>query len=214
MNYCTLTCDRGDRPQFFEFCIKQLKSLNGDAPPTNAYLINDKPKTDEFDLIPRFKQGIELAKRDGFENVYCIESDDYYPADYFQKLPIGDCDFIGYSDTTYYNLRNRTYATFRHPGRSSLFTTAFKISALDGFDWPSDNKVFLDVALWKFAQKTKKKITLIKGNPCLGIKHGLGLVGGKGHKMKMQNKDNDLRFLRSRVSEEAFEFYKTLMLTL
>jgi hypothetical protein len=214
MTYCTLTCDRGDRPKFFEFCIKQLRALNGDWPPMNAYLMNEKPKTDGFDLVPRFKQGVDLAKRDGFKSVYCIESDDYYPKDYFQKLDIEVYDFIGCQDTTYYNLRNRTYATFKHPGRSSLFTTAFKIEALKGFNWPADNKVFLDVALWDYAKKTKKKVKLLKDNPCLGIKHGTGLCGGKGHRMMMKNKDPDLKFLRSRVSEEAFEFYRTLILTL
>jgi hypothetical protein len=30
----------------------------------------------------------------------------------------------------------------------------------------------------------------------------------------MRHEDNDLSFLKSRLDEEAFEFYKTLMLTL
>jgi hypothetical protein len=180
--------------------------------PMNAYIMNDPPKSSEPDLVPRIKQGIELAKKDGFTHCYIIEDDDFYNVGHLNRAL--DFDFFGYTDSTYYNLRNRTYATFKHPGRSSLFTTAFKISALDGFDWPSDNKVFLDIALWNFARKTKKKIKLLKNNPCLGIKHNMGLVGGKGHRMNMRNKDNDLRFLKSRVSEESFEFYKTLMLTL
>jgi hypothetical protein len=157
------------------------------------------------------KQGVELAKRDGFKTVYVFENDDFYTQEYFQDF---EEDFFGYETTTYYNLRNRTYETFKHPGRSSLFTTAFKIEALQGFNWPADNKVFLDIALWDFTKKTKKKVKLLKENPCLGIKHGIGKCGGKGHRMTMRYKDNDLKFLRSRVSEDAFEFYTDLMKTI
>ena len=209
MTRCTITPTRGgERKPLFEFCMKQLTEFTGGK---NNYVMNDPPTSNEPDLIPRIKKGIELARRDGFTTVRIVEDDDYYSKEYFQDF---EEDFFGYSDTTYYNLRNGTYATFKHPGRSSLFTTAFKIKALDGFNWPKDNSVFLDLALWTFAKKTKKKIKLLKENPCLGIKHGIGKCGGKGHRMTMRYKDNDLKFLRSRVSEEAFEFYKTLMLTL
>jgi hypothetical protein len=213
MSYCTITPDRGDRPQFFEYCIQQLKELNGTYP-MNAYLMNDKPTSNDFDLVPRVRKGVELAKRDGFKSVYCIESDDYYPKDYFNVLNIGNYDFVGFNSTTYYNLRNRTYATFTHPGRSSLFTTAFKIEALDKFVWPPDNKVFLDISLWRYAKEKKKKVKLYKENPCLGVKHSVGLCGGKGHRMKLRHHDPDLKFLRSRVNDAAFEFYTKMMLTL
>lgn len=214
MNYCTITASRGgERKEFFEFCLKQLNKLNG-GPPTNAYLMNERPTSNEVDLIPRIKKGIELAKRDGFEYCYVIEDDDYMVPDYFQRMTTEDYDFIGYQDTVYYHLKSKTYGTFKHPHRSSLFTTAFKISALDGYVWPPDNYIFLDVNLWKWANEKKKKIKLLKNNPCLGIKHGVGKTGGKGHRMTFVNKDKNLSFLRSRVNEEAFEFYTKLMLTL
>lgn len=213
MNYCTITPDRGDRPMFFEFCVSQLTKVNS-KPPMNAYLVNDKPTTQDFDLVPRIRAGVEAARKDGFKYAYCFESDDYYPADYFQRMATEDYDFIGYQDTVYYHLKSKTYGTFKHPHRSSLFTTAFKISALDGYVWPPDNYVFLDVHLWKWANEKKKKIKLLKNNPCLGIKHGVGKTGGKGHRMTFANKDKNLSFLRSRVDDEAFEFYTKLMMTL
>lgn len=209
MSYCTITPSRGgERKPLFQYCIRQLAQLIG----TNNYIMNDPPKNGNVDLVPRIRYGVDLAKKDGMDYAFMVEDDDYYTADYFnQDL---DFDFFGYETTTYYNLRNRTYETFKHPGRSSLFATAFKISALEGFTWPADNVVFLDIALWDFAKKTKKKVKLLKDNPCLGIKHSIGKCGGKGHRMTMRNKDPDLKFLRSRVSEEAYEFYTTLMLTL
>lgn len=213
MTFCTLTPDRGDRPQFFEFCIKQLNKLNN-SHPMNAYLMNDKPKNGEVDLVPRMRAGIEHAKKDGFKAVYVVESDDYYPANYFDQMGIGDYDFIGYQETIYYSLRNKTYGIWKHPNRSSLFCTAFKIAALENYVWPPNHYVFLDDHLWKWANQKKKKIKLLKSNPCLGIKHGIGKTGGKGHRMTFKNKDNDLSFLKSRVDEESFEFYTKLMLTL
>lgn len=178
----------------------------------NAYIMNDPPKNDAVDLVPRIRQGIELAKKDGFTHVYCIESDDFYACDYLAR-PL-DFDFFGYSDTYYYNLRNRTYAKYLHPNRSSLFCTAFKISALEKFKWPPDDTIFLDLEIWKHASRGRFKVKLLKNNPNLGIKHGLDLCAGKGHKFNMRNKDEDLSFLKIRVDGEAFEFYKDLMLKL
>jgi hypothetical protein len=213
MSYCTITPNRGgERKILFEFCIQQLKKLNGGKPPMSAYIMNDPPKSDAVDLVPRIRQGIELAKKDGFTHVYCIESDDFYVSDYLAR-PL-DFDFFGYSDSWYYNLRNRTYAKYLHPNRSSLFCTAFKISALDKFKWPSDDTIFLDIAIWQHASRGRFKTKLLKGNPNLGIKHNIDKVGGKAHKWTMRNSDEDLSFLKSRVDETAFEFYKDLMLTL
>lgn len=178
----------------------------------NGFIMNDPPKDGNVDLVARFRQGVEYAKNAGFTHLYCIESDDHYTIDYL-KRPL-DFDFFGYQDTTYYHLKNRTYANFIHPRRSSLFTTAFKISALDKFVWPPDNALFLDLEIWKFAMRGGFKINLLKGNPCLGLKHGIGKVGGKAHGWTMKNKDNDLRFLKSRTDTESFEFYTKLMLTL
>lgn len=212
MSYCTITPTRpGERKPLFEHCIWQLNRMNG-GPPNNAYIMNDPPRSGEVDLVPRIKQGVELAKRDGFTHIFIAEDDDFYTIDYL-KRPL-DFDFFGYSDTTYYHLRNRTYANFIHPRRSSLFTTAFKISALDRFVWPADNTVFLDVEIWKFAMRGRFKVKLLKGNPCLGLKHGVGLTGGKGHRMTFKNKDPELKFLKSRVDPESFQFYKDLMLKL
>lgn len=210
MTYCSITPTRpGERKPLFEFCIKQLNEMFiAVNSPVNAYVMNGTCKSSEPDLIPRIRDGIELAKKDGFTHCYIIEDDDFYNVNHFNRDL--DFDFFGYSDTTYYNLRNSTYATFNHPRRSSLFTTGFRISALSGFKWPADNKIFLDIALWDFAIKTKKKITLLKGNPCLGVKHSLGLCAGKGHRMILKNKDSNKEYLKDHVSDEAFELYNKI----
>jgi hypothetical protein len=153
-----------------------------------------------------------MAKKDGFQFVFVAESDDWYPFNYFDIIgDLTNIDFVGFSSTTYYNLRNLTYETMQHKDRSSLFCNGFRISALDKFIWPNDNTTFLDVTLWEYANRHDKRIKLIKDNPCLGIKHNLGKVGGKGHKMHMKNQDNNLHFLKTFVDEEAYLFYTDLM---
>lgn len=209
--YATITPSRGDRNKLLGFTMARLNA------PFKITCI-EPPKSDDVDLVPRIKHGIEVAKRNGYEFVFIIEDDDYYPIDYFERFEdFEHFDFVGYSDTTYYNIRSRTWETFEHSGanrRSSLFTTGFRISALDRFTWPRDNYKWLDIKLWEYANRCGKRIRLLQNNPALGIKgHGQGKVAGKGHIIELKNKDPDLSFLKASVDEQAFEFYQTLMNT-
>lgn len=189
--------------------------MNGGKPPVNAYIMNERPVSDAVDLIPRIREGFNKAKADGFEFMFIIESDDYYPANYFSLFgDLSNVDFVGFSSTTYYNIRNKTFEILKHKDRSSLFCTGFRISDLDKFSWPNDNEKFLDVRLWEYAQRMGKRVRLIEDNPCVGIKHGIGKCAGKGHVMQLKNQDNNLHFLRSIVDTESFEFYKQLMRTI
>lgn len=210
MKYCTITPNRGgERNELFQFCLKQLQKMNGGHHVTNAYIMNDRPISDQCDLIPRVKYAVDLAIRDGYEYAFIVESDDYYPADYFNFEM--NADFIGFEKTVYYNIRNRSHQNITHSGRSSLFCTGFRLEALKGFNWPADHVPFLDLALWKFAKEKKKKVKLIKQPTALGIKHGIDKCGGKAHKWDMRNKDHDLSYLKSHTDEESFLFYTDLM---
>jgi len=208
MDYCTITPTRSDRPKLLDFCKHQLDRMSEGRP---SFVIDYKPRTTLPDLVPRMKIGYEMAREAGAEFVFIIEDDDAYPEDYL-RTKVLDFDFFGYNTTTYYNLRNQTYATFKHKNRSSLFCTGFRVSAMEGFRWPSPTSVFLDLEIWDYAVRKKKHIVLHDNNPCIGIKHGIGLTGGKGHRMKMGSQDKDYRFLQSKVDVDAFEFYKSLQL--
>jgi hypothetical protein len=69
---------------------------------------------------------------------------------------------------------------------------------------------FLDIEIWKYAKSTSKRCKFIDDTGSIGIKHGIGLCGGKGHKMEMNNKDPDMTWLKARVDNDSFEFYKQL----
>jgi hypothetical protein len=206
MDYCTVTPTRGDRPKLLDFCKHQLDRMGEGRP---SFIIDYKPIGTTPDLVPRIKVGIELAKKAGAEYVFIVEDDDFYPENYL-RTKVLDFDFFGYNTTMYYNLKTRSYATFPHKNRSSLFCTGFKVSAMEGFRWPSDTSVFLDLEIWDYAIRKKKKVVLEQKNPCLGIKHGLGLCGGKGHRWDMVHKDKNYEFLKKTVDSDAFEFYKSL----
>ncbi len=173
--------------------------------PTKSYFVDYKPKNGEVDLVPRIQEGIRQAQLDGIDLVFILENDDFFPDDYFDNIP--DADFIGEKTTTYYNLRNNTWQTMEHSARSSLFTTGFKISALEGFRWPKETEKFLDIALWNHAQR--RKIAFRKTG-AIGIKTGIGLCGGAGHRMCMKNSDPKREWLKSNVDSESYVFYQSL----
>lgn len=210
MDIATITPNRGnERPQFMTFCEYQLRRM--DPEPARIMMLDWLPESDQVDIVPRLKVGVAAAKSHGIEYVFIVESDDFYPANYLSNFTPG-YDFYGFTETIYYNLRNRTYKSQTHPGRSSLFCTGFRVAALDGFNWPADNTRFVDIALWNYCNQKKKKAQLLTSNPCLGIKHNVGLVGGAAHKWNMPGKDPDLKYLRSRVDDDGFEFYSKLEL--
>lgn len=203
MKFATITPTR-DRPKLFRHCKEQLdrQTLQPDA----RYYIAYEPTSQKMDLVRRVRSGIELAQRDGIDLVFIVEDDDVYPNDYFKKFQpfFSYYDFFGDESTTYYHLKNRSYTTWNHVGRASLFTTGFKISALKDFTWPPDDEKFLDIRLWNFARGKKRKFV---NTGAIGIKgHGEGLAAGKGHIMNFPKLDKDCKFLKSKVNG-SFEFY-------
>ncbi len=177
--------------------------------PGHSYFIDFKPTANNVDIVPRIQQGIRQAKADGFDLVFIVEDDDFFPSNYFDNIP--DTDFIGSEKTTYYNLKNRTYQDWTHPRRSSLFTTGFKISALNDFQWPEHQERFLDLSIWNYGSSQRKKTIGWRETGAIGIKHGIGLCGGRGHMQRNKYFDNhEMDWLKGKVDSEAFEFYKSL----
>jgi hypothetical protein len=207
--FCTITPSRGDRPELLEFCKHQLSRMT--LKPDKSYFIDYKPESERIDLIDRVKQGVNQAKADGYEYAFIIEDDDCYPKDYFERFDIGEHAFYGSQETIYYNLRNKTYTEFKHQGRSSLFTTGFKISDLKHFNWSAPRNRFLDISIWEHAVTTPGVRQYISNTGAIGIKHNLGLCAGKGHTQRGANTDESLEWLKSNTDSEQFSFYSELM---
>lgn len=208
MKFAIIIPDRGDRPELTDFCFKQLNRMT--LKPDLIIHVNDPPTGTGFDLVYRVRQGVRKAEQAGFDLCFVVENDDQYPPTYFASYApyFDDYHFFGQEYSDYYNLRNLTHNRFHHPHRASLFTTGFKISALNNFEWPDNTKPFLDLPLWQYARHKKRKFV---DTGAIGMKHGLGMCGGKGHKMNFpKGYDKDMEWLRESVDSESFEFYRQL----
>lgn len=211
MSIAALTMTRGDRPLFLEHCKQQVSNMEG----VDDHIIIDRPPVNnQFDLTQRVKEGVAEAKKRGHEWAVIIEDDDSYLPDHVLRMwsHFDKSDFIGCEFTYYYNLRNRTWERTSHPNHSSLFCTAFRVSAMDNFKWHLASKVFLDLDLWIYAKRFRRAFVEMSA---IGIKGGHGeraLVGGRGHRQKFPNADPNLTWLKSKVSAESYEFYSKLEL--
>ena|SRR5690606_10779692 len=209
MTFCAITPTRGDRPELLQHCKNQVQRMT--LKPDEHIIVDFPPTSPDKDLLARLRIGIALAKEHEHEFAFVIEDDDSYPADYFQRMYDAAFDFIGDDRTMYYSLRDNGYNTEHHKDRASLFTTGFRISALDGFDWNrlAPNKVFIDIALWDYARRKRLKRKFIDSG-AVGIKHGIGLTGGIGHRQRYRTFDTNWRVLASKVDEKSLEFYKAM----
>lgn len=204
--FASLTPSRGDRPQFIDHCFKQIDRMT--VKPDKIYHINYHPESESYDLKTRLHRGYLKAKEDGIEWIFVIEEDDYMPSDYFEKfLPYMDkYDFIGQATTIYYHLGARVWREQNHVHRSSLFTTALRVSAMANFDWAKAAMVFIDLDIWNYARR-KGNCKFIQTG-AIGMKHGQGLCGGIGHRQTSGNQDPEMLWLKERVDLSSFEFYK------
>lgn len=204
-DFCTITPTRGDRPQFLEHCKWQLSRMT--IKPGKSYFIDHTPKSPEKDLCDRIFYGVALAREDGFDKCYIIEDDDFYLPDYFERMAFLNADFVGDTRTFYYHLKNNGIDETIHRGRSSLFTTGFRISKLIHFRWPPPNNIFIDVRFWEYARNKRLK-TRFTDSGSVGIKHGYGVTGGIGHRERIYKRfDHNWEWLRSKVDKESLEFY-------
>ena len=210
-DFCAITPDRGDRPNFLRHCVQQM--LSQTLQPGEHIVVNRPAKTNQPDLVERVMEGLDIAKRHGFSRAYIIENDDYYPDDYFQRMETDKSEFVGVCNTIYYHLTGTRMNQF-HPGRSSLFATGFDISALDGFKWPERHRLDLDILLWQHAASSGRGCLLLDSVGAIGIKHGIGLCGGRGHSAGFGYSFSDMPsrdWLRNHVRPSSFDFYMSLI---
>lgn len=208
MSHALLTVDRGDRGIMLDHCLWQASRFTTSF--EKHILITRPPKNGNPDLTERVKEGYDEAVKLGIDWIIVQESDDWYKDNYIHAIMqrANESDFIGSEFTHYYHIGNRTWERSMHLNHSSLFTTAFRVSAMKDFKWHTAHKVFLDLDIWRYARKFRRSFLEL---PAIGIKgHGFGLVGGKGHRQNLMNKDPDLHWLKMRVDETSFKFYQSL----
>jgi hypothetical protein len=211
-----ITPDRNDRPELLEHCKFQMRRQT--LMPYDHLIINFEAVPGIVDIVPRVKSGLRIARDLGADLCLIIENDDYYPDNYIETVVkhLEQFDVCGADKSIYYCLQHNCLRTFSHPGRSSLYLTSFRVSAMETFPWPEDTMLYFDIHLWE-------KITGRKGfinfpQPPIGMKHGSGfspgnyhngIVNGKG--MKGMIPDPKRQWLRSHTRKESFEFYQSFI---
>lgn len=198
--------DRRDRPKFLEHCLFMINRQS--RMPDKILVMNDKPLNNKPDLTYRIRSGFDQLK-DECDLIFVIENDDWYSENYIEImsnkwLELGRPELFGIAQTTYYHIQKREHKTWQH-NHSSLFCTV--ISSKAEINWPKDTEVFLDMHLWKTVKN--KYIWIPKELIVIGIKHGEGLCGGKGHTtLKYDHVDPYMTLLSRLVDSESLEFYK------
>ncbi len=202
---------RKDRPGFFENCIRMLG--NQTLTYTSWAFMDYEPLSNEKDITQRYRKGYELLSSHPIDVIALIEDDDYYAPDYLETMvrewdACGRPDIFGTNYTIYYHLKLKKYFTMHHPERASAMNTLIKRDL--NIKWPPDNEPYTDMALWSQLKgqtfKPSKHISV-------GIKHNIGLTGGRNHNDRLHRyKLDDNGFLESTLDRESFDFYSNVKL--
>lgn len=199
--------DRGDRPEFMDHC-RYLLSLQT-MQPAIIEIVDYPPLNGVKDITPRYRQGLKNAFAKGALVTFLWENDDWYSPTYIEQMikgwiKAGSPSLFGIGYTTYYHLKQKKYRTLKHPKRASAMNTM--ISALHPLTFPPDDDPFFDLHLWKTGGITFSPKEIIS----IGIKHGVGLCGGKAHNMDFKYKTEGNGFLEKVVDQRSFAFYSRI----
>jgi hypothetical protein len=195
--------------------------------PEITEIIDYAPESNECDITPRYRRGYDRMRNRGLDVIALMEVDDYYAPEYLETMvaaweSAGRPDLFGTDYTIYYNIRVWGFFTMNHIERSSAMSTLIRPDM--NFPWCVDNEPFTDMWLWNltdlgagmpFEQRLKGKVFKPHKHICIGIKHGVGKLGGRSHVDRLERythtkngtEDPSKSYLRSFMDEESFEFY-------
>lgn len=201
---------RGNRPEFLNQAILMIK--NQSLQPDFLEVIDDDFNSKEIDITRRYYSGCHRLFLKGANLIFCWEDDDWYAQNYIETVftewqKSGSPDIFGIGYSVYYHILSLKWFKINHPKRASMMATCFTKKVLEA-KWPDNNYPYTDVALWG----SMKGKTFMPSIPiCLGIKHGIGLVGGGAHDGETcghySNSDMKGEYLKQ-ITGTDFEFYQ------
>lgn len=209
MKLAVLIPDRGDRPDFMRNCMRMLRAQT--LKPDVIEIVDDKPLSDECDITWRYRIGYDRLRNRRIDLIAMMENDDWYHPAYLETMvrnwrAHGCPDLFGTRATLYYHINLFRHMTMNHHTRSSAMSTLIKPDM--NFVWCPDAEPYTDSHIWSVIKggitHTPEKMI------CIGIKHGVGLCGGKSHTTALERylyEDHDHRLLRKHMDSESFEFY-------
>jgi hypothetical protein len=207
MRVAVLIPDRGDRNLFLQNCLRMMKAQT--LQPSHIEIVNDPPKSSECDITWRYRTGYDRLRNKGFDVIALVENDDWYSPDYLKYMvnkwnALGNPELFGTNYTIYYHIKLAAYFTMQHDTRASAMNTLIKPD-LDHIHWPVDHDPYTDLHLWKTLKGVSIKPDRVIS---VGIKHGVGLCGGRSHVDRLHRyKTPDNGFLKETLDPESYKFY-------
>lgn len=173
---------RGDRPLFSRLLNLNIQRCNAD----DIIVIDHAPQSSENDLLQRLQIGVEQAKH---KHVAILEDDDIYHPGWWNfiygltaQYPDNLC--YGIKKFAYYHLRHHALHIWEKTNTCALFASAFKThwlgQALENIMPEHSKAIAIDENLWRSAPLGTRLLHACDVAP-IGLKHGTGLLGGKGH---------------------------------
>lgn len=202
---------RGNRENFLEFSMKRLKLQS--LQPDEIILVNDPPVNNKIDVTWRYRLGLERASNLNCDLVFFWEDDDWYSSDYLSWMYTnwetnGRPAMFGIDETYYHHIKIHKNKYMKHHNRSSAFCMAVTTKILQ-YKWPSNDYPYFDLHMWK----NYKGVAIPFGDRirAIGIKHGIGMVGGGGHNVNFKwTNNNALKWFINIIDEESLNFYNSI----
>lgn len=200
--------DRRDRPEFLKNCIRMMEAQT--LKPFLITLVNDEPLNSKCDITYRYRIGYDRLRNKGLDVIALIENDDWYHPEYLKEMvntwvEKGKPDLLGTNYTIYYHLKLRAWFKMNHNHRASAMNTLIRPDL--NFNWCVDEDPYTDLHLWR---QLKGIVFEPKNVISMGMKHGIGLCGGRSHVDRLHkyiNQDQDFNFLKSILDTSSFNFY-------
>lgn len=210
MRVAILIPTRGDRPGFMENCLRMIAAQT--IKPVHIEVMDYAPESDKCDITQRYRRGYEKLCGKGYDVISLWENDDFYHPQYLEIMlseweKRARPELFGTMYTIYYHLRLGAYFTMYHQDRASAMNTFIKPDL--EINWPVDHEPFTDMHLWIVSKL--HGVVIDPGKVIsLGMKHGIGMCGGRSHVDKLYRyKDQDNGFLERTVDPDSYKFYKT-----
>lgn len=213
MNLGIIIPDRNDRPELLSNC---LRMMNAQAlQPAHIELMDYTPLSDAVDITQRYRLGYERMQDRNVDLIAFIENDDWYHPKYLQYMVAqwlisGQPDLFGPNQSIYYHLGLRKYYTLQHFTRASACNTFIKPEL--NINWPADSEPYTDMYLWHHLKGQKKTFTP-DAIYTIGIKHGIGRIGGQRHNtgLEQYNRNGNTSFENNKHTDPDFDFLKQHM---
>lgn len=215
-----ITPTRGDRPLLLDQCKHYV---DRQTIKVKHFVIEEELGIEGVDLTQRIYLGLKRAKEEGFRYIFIMEDDDWYHPEYIESfinnIKINDkIALYGINYTNYCHIKWDKRWYVNHIGHTSLFCSMidvdlFPIERLKELPSYKEYNGSLDWELFK-EKRLGRSITTVLPLKQIGIKHGIGKLGGHGHtteKIYHRRFGTAFDFLQQHLNDDDLDFYKKLI---